>query len=262
MSSTRLPGKILMPIPLGNGKPVLKWITDSLKNSKYYKKIIIASSTDLSNDALIDFCKQENIALHRGSEEDVLSRFIEILTKDPHDVVVRLTGDNPIIDIGKLDFVLENHFQSNADYTSTFGLPLGMNFEIANVHSLLSLQNENLSNSDKEHVTLFIKNSSIFNKNIIRLYDFPSLIRATIDYPSDFLFVSAYFEYIIFNSKTASSETLEEFVAVFPWILQGNNQNFQKKELKTLKEEIDEAIPILKNIELIRVANFLSEVPN
>jgi spore coat polysaccharide biosynthesis protein SpsF len=258
MRSTRLPGKILLPIPFGCGKPILKWITDALKTSTYHQNIIIASSTDYSNDTLIEFCEKENIFLHRGAEDDVLSRFTAILSKNDFDVVVRLTGDNPIIDIQKLDLALENHFKSEADYTSTFGLPLGMNFEIINTNALLSLQNENLSNSDKEHVTLFIKNNSAFHKNVFRFSDIPSSIRATIDYPSDFLFVSSYFEYILHNSKISSFETLEEFVVKFPWILEGNNQNFQKKEFQTLKEEIEEAIPILDKIELKKVVAFLS----
>lgn len=262
MGSTRLPGKILMPIPLGCGKPILKWITDALKISNYHQNIVVASSNDFSNDVLIDFCQQENIILHRGSEDDVLSRFTEIIVRYDCDIVVRLTADNPLIDINKLDLAIESHIKSNADYTYTTGLAIGMNFEIVNVKALLSLQNENLSNSDKEHVTLFIKNNSFFKKNHLNFSDFESPIRATIDYPSDFLFVSSYLEYILNNSKILSFESLQEFVTQFPWISEVNNQNFVKKEFKTLNEEIEEAIPILNKIELKKLVTFLSNKNN
>lgn len=260
MKSTRLPGKILMPIPLGGGKPILKWITDGLKTSKHYQNIVIASSTDDSNDVLINFCQQENILLSRGSENDVLSRFIDIILINNYDIVVRLTGDNPLLDINKLDSAIENHIYAKADYTFTSGLPLGMNFEIVNGNALLSLRNENLSDSDKEHVTLFIKNNSFFKKNQVIFSDFTSQIRVTVDYPTDFLVVSSYLEFILHNCKNVSSETLEEFTASFPWILEVNSQNFQKKEMLTLKEEIIEAIPILKKLELKKLVNYLNNL--
>ena len=49
MKSTRLPGKILLPIPLGNGKPLLSWIIDELKNSRHQSKIIVATSVNIEN---------------------------------------------------------------------------------------------------------------------------------------------------------------------------------------------------------------------
>ncbi|MFT6841576.1 MAG: spore coat polysaccharide biosynthesis protein SpsF [Psychroserpens sp.] len=260
MSSTRLPGKILLPIPLGGGKPMLKWITDALKESKYFQKIYIASSTNPLNDSLKLFCENEKISLNRGSENDVLSRFLNIISyENSFNVVVRLTGDNPIIDINKLDKTISRHLNSIADYTYTTGLPLGMNFEIINSESLRSLNHENLKDSDKEHVTLFIKNNNHYAKQQVSFSN-EFNIRATIDYPSDFVFVSTYLEYVLYNSIKVSSDSLQSFVQSYPWVLDINKQNFQKKTLHTMEDEIEEALTILEILEFNKLYTFLKSL--
>src|SRR5688500_5242636 len=98
MKSTRLPGKVLLPIPLHGGKPIIQWIVDNVKKSGFEKKIILATSTNEEKDPLVAYCKTNSIECFRGDEENVLSRFIQILELNAFDLVVRLTGDNPLLD--------------------------------------------------------------------------------------------------------------------------------------------------------------------
>jgi len=140
---------------------------------------------------LENVAKANGIHCFRGSENDVLSRFISILETENFDAVVRLKADNPIIDIDVLDKKIEYHCHSDKDYTSTVGLPLGMNFEVISAKALLSLKYKMLSDEDKEHVTLYVKNSNEYTcqtvvKAITNNY---KSIRVTIDYPSDYLVV-------------------------------------------------------------------------
>ena len=260
MNSSRLPGKILLPIPLGAGKPILKWITDTLKKSKHFKKIYIASSNSSSNDSLNIFCEKEEISLYRGSENDVLSRFLNIVTtENSYSVIVRLTGDNPIIDILKLDEAISKHLDSNVDYTYTSGLPLGMNFEIINSNILLSLKFEKLTFSEKEHVTLFIKNNNKFSKQQISFSNNLNTIRATIDYPNDFVFISSYLEFVLNSSETISSDSIQNFVNSYPWISEVNAKSFQKKEFNSIYDEIKEVLPILEKLEFKYLVSFFKK---
>ncbi len=192
MQSTRLPGKILMPMPIGTQFTLLGQIINSLKLSKANASIFIATSLNNENDILENVAKVNEVTCYRGSENDVLSRFISILEINTFDVVVRLTADNPIIDIEILDKTIEFHCISNKDYTNTVGLPLGMNFEVIKADALLSLKNKILSQEDREHVTLYLKNSKEYScqTSFIDLNEDCKNARVTIDYPSDYLVVS------------------------------------------------------------------------
>jgi spore coat polysaccharide biosynthesis protein SpsF len=259
MTSTRLPGKILLPLPFDTGKPVIKWIIDELKLSSYNGDIIIATSNNSENDSLVDYCKQNSIKYYRGDEENVLSRFIGIIKENVFDVIVRLTGDNPLIDITLLDKTIAYHFSNSNDYTKTEDLPLGMNYEIISPAALLILEHSSVSDYDREHVTPFIKDSNSFKKGIFKLGIKESFkdIRVTIDYPSDYLMLSAIVT-VGTTLKLKGIDLIDKVVFNFPWIFEVNNNNIQKKEYGTLKEELEVASSILDNLELKLAANILN----
>ena len=259
MQSTRLPGKILMPLPLGSNVPLLGRIVETLKISKTNHTIIVATSINGENNLLETFCKESNVACFRGSEDDVLSRFIDIVKNTDCDLIVRLTADNPFIDAEILDFAIAEHLKSEADYSSTKGLPLGMNLEIISKSALLSLVSKVLSTQDKEHVTLFLRKSGLYKLNIIEgfLKESYGSLRLTVDYPSDYLVASAIFD---IHSKTGirvGLELVDYCIKNFPWIFESNQHNLQKYDCNTLVEEIEVVRPILKQLELNRIFKML-----
>jgi len=229
MRSERLPGKVLMPIPIANGKPIIQWIVDELGKCSLKNQIIIVTSTNAENDVLYEYCLANSIRCYRGYEDDVLSRFIEIAKINNFDVVVRLTGDNPIIDISLLEKTIEYHLLNNNEYSYTNGLPLGMNFEIISRDVLLSLEGTPMTYEEKEHVTLFIRKSDKFRKGGITLADNIALrnIRLTVDYPSDYLVVS---QIAVFCDSYSSDKLsgIEKILTDYPWIFAQNNKNIQK----------------------------------
>ena len=78
MKSSRLPGKILLPLPFPNGKPLLSWIVEGVRRSRYVNQVLLATSVEGENDCLETFSVDYKVPLFRGSEEDVLSRFVAV----------------------------------------------------------------------------------------------------------------------------------------------------------------------------------------
>lgn len=251
MKSTRLPGKILLPIPLGNGKPLISWIIDELKNSRYRSKIIIATSCNLENDVLASFCILNNIDYFRGEEENVLSRFVAIAKQDKYDCIVRLTADNPIIDIAILDETIAMHFTDKNDYTRTEGLPVGMNFEVISPETLLDIENHPISDADKEHVTLFVKNSGRYKTGIFSPLINPKLkeLRLTIDYASDYSLLATILTLFNTTNDLKGIKIIEKIFKKYPWIFETNAANIQKKQFANFDDEIEEAIVFLKQFD-------------
>ena len=245
MRSSRLPGKILMPLPYPDGKPLLTWIVEAVRRSRYVTNIILATSSAQENDCLEKFSSDHNIALVRGSEEDVLSRFIQATIQHNLDIVVRLTGDNPIVDGKILDDTIKHHLETGNDYTKTSGLPVGTNFEIVSAKSLISLSDHNLTGDDKEHVTLFLRNSEIFKKSDISIiHEGFSAVRLTVDYPSDFAALSILLSFA--RDNIADLSFAKRIQLSHPWIFEINANNSQRLQFQTSREEIQAAISSLE----------------
>ncbi|SFG62551.1 cytidylyltransferase domain-containing protein [Pedobacter insulae] len=259
MRSTRLPGKILLPIPLGSGKPLLSWVIDELKAFSLANDIFIATSTNLENDLLVSYCIDNKIQCYRGEEDNVLSRFISIANMGPYNCIVRLTADNPIIDIDILERVVMRHLNNGNDYTKTEDLPVGMNFEVVATSALLDLQKYKLSLDDEEHVTMFIRNNEQYKKEIYPIADYKHLkgLRLTIDYASDYTLISSLLSQCINDDKLKGIQIVERAFNKYPWIFESNGGNFQKKQYLDLDEELREARAFLENHDFKRVAKIL-----
>ena len=230
MGSSRLPGKVLIPIPLSSETPILQRITNILSKSKFNHKIIVATSTNVENNSIEDFCDNENISCFRGSEDDVLSRFIEVNRNYELDYIVRLTADNPIIDLEKLEYAISTHINNQNDYTSTVGLPLGMNFEIISSDVFSLLANKKLDSDEKEHVTLYIKRDESFKRESLNFDINPEIskLRLTIDYESDFLLVSSLIDYFEKRNMPINCSSIESILRKYSWVFKANESNIQK----------------------------------
>lgn len=113
MSSTRLPGKALLPLA---GRPILWHIVQRARACREVDEVVVATSIDPSDDQLVSFCEGSGIEFHRGSLGNVLSRYTEILEKKQHDHCVRITGDCPLIDPDFIDLQLQALRSKSADF--------------------------------------------------------------------------------------------------------------------------------------------------
>lgn len=261
MKSTRLPGKILLPLPLGSDKPLLLWIIEELKKSTWKHKIIVATSINPENDIIANFCANQDVICFRGDEDDVLSRFTTIAKEHNSDYIVRLTSDNPILDIELLDQTIDFHDNNSNDYTKTDNLPIGMNFEIVTQSALLDIENHNLTNEDREHVTLFLRNN---NKYTSCYYKFEvnsefSSFRLTTDYASDYCLMSTLMS-IALHLDIRGLKLIEYVSQNYPWVFQSNLNNIQKRQFKNIEEEISAATLFLKEYDYNKTANILESL--
>jgi spore coat polysaccharide biosynthesis protein SpsF len=195
LTSTRLPGKILLPFT-HDGRTILDIIIDKLKDFHNYR-IVVATSDDKNNDSLVDYLIQKDILYFRGSENDVLCRFISAAEYFHIDKIVRICSDNPFIDVASINTLLQTVQECPADYISfnVDGTPsikthFGFWAEFVTTDALKRVSQLTDDALYHEHVTNYIythKNefdikwidvdSSIANKSNIRL---------TIDTKNDF----------------------------------------------------------------------------
>ena len=238
--STRLPGKVLMPLPMRDGIPILKYITDAVKRSSKINYACIATSDLKENDVIEKFAEAEEVNCFRGSENDVLSRFIQIIKKENIDVVIRLTGDNPLVDVILLDELIAYHIAAKNDYTKSVGLPIGMNYEIVNGKALTELKNKECTVEDKEHVTKYIFDHSEYRKYVYE-FNFPALkdLRCTIDYPSDYAMMNLLIPHIKIGPHIVTQ--LFDFINHFKWVAEINQTNHQVKYYDSYEAEVEEA---------------------
>lgn len=156
--STRLPGKILLPVA---GKPMLVFLMERLRAGLPWP-VLVATSDGPSDDATERAAISAGFPVSRGDEEDVFSRFRKAaeITRARH--LVRLTGDNPLIDTGLVRRCVASHLESEADFTSTREIapdgtvvrhvPKGQSVDVIKTEALLRVPGASLSDDDREHV--------------------------------------------------------------------------------------------------------------
>lgn len=199
MQSTRLPGKILLPI---NGKPLIQYELERVAQSKLINKIVLATSDTSADDPVEALCKKLGIAVFRGSENDVLDRYYQCAMHYPdYDAIVRITGDCPLIDRHVIDDVIALLQHEHCDYASNIAqetFPDGMDIEVFMRTALEASHRDAKLASEHEHVTLFIRNhpERFRIKNLASPYNFAHF-RLTVDEPQDFEVIS----FILNNSQ-------------------------------------------------------------
>ena len=119
MSACRLPGKVLLDI---GGKPMLQMVVERTRHAKTISQVVVATTTDPSDEPVEEFCRAEKIAFTRGSVNDVLDRYYQVAKEFNADIVVRITADCPFIDPELLDKTVGALFISpNEDIKSVHG---------------------------------------------------------------------------------------------------------------------------------------------
>jgi spore coat polysaccharide biosynthesis protein SpsF len=142
MTSSRLPGKVLLPL---GGKPVLQNIIERLRRSKYIDSVIVATTTNEADNPIIELCQSLNCSYYRGSEDDVLSRVLEAAKEFATDIVVEVTADCVMIDPKFIDEMIEQ--LEGYDYISNVirrHFPRGCDAQVfwMNAQLIFSLQQE------------------------------------------------------------------------------------------------------------------------
>ncbi len=154
MGSSRLPGKVLMHLA---GKTILAHCIDRMKESKIFNTIIVATTTSEHDTAICDEAQRNAVSFFRGPEEDVLGRFLGAMALFPSDIVVRVTGDNPLTDPVSIARCVDELRHGQWDYVAEEGLPFGAASEIITGDALRLIGQLARSPAHREHVTLYLR---------------------------------------------------------------------------------------------------------
>jgi glutamate-1-semialdehyde aminotransferase/spore coat polysaccharide biosynthesis protein SpsF (cytidylyltransferase family) len=179
-----------------NNTPVIGLLFKRLSKSKKITKIILATSTNTNNHPLEEYINSLKYSVYRGSESNVLDRYYQAAKQEGADVVIRITGDCPLIDPELVDEVIDGFLKNNADYASNREPPTypdGLDVEVFSMQALDMANNEARSAHQREHVTPYIINSEKFSKFYLTNSEDLSMERWTVDELEDFLVVEEIF---------------------------------------------------------------------
>ncbi|SFM06592.1 spore coat polysaccharide biosynthesis protein SpsF [Gracilibacillus orientalis] len=228
MGSTRLPGKVLRKVV---GKPLIKYQIDRIRESSYLDEIVIATTNNKKDDAIVDFCRHEKVRCVRGSEKDVVSRYLRAAEETQADVIVRFTADCPLIDADTIDQVIKAFVTKKiADYVTNVQertYPRGYDIEVFTMQTLEKISKIANRTSDREHVTTYIR-----------------------DHPDQFHIYNV-FHHTNYSSYRLTVDTLEDFQLIEKIIksLEPKWRYFTLEDVITLLEHHPDWVNINANIE-------------
>lgn len=242
--STRLPNKMIMPFY--NGKSVLQILIERLKASLLAKgnKIVVATTNNKNDDSIVELCNNLGITYYRGSEEDVLSRFIEAAKANGADKIIRVCADNVFLDINSLLIIADYLENNNCDYVSfrkTNGTPsilthYGFFCEGVTLKSLEHVASHTSEPFFHEHVTNRIYTApDIYHVKLFPIEDaIPGLeihdnLRLTLDTNDDFDVQKTIYSYMNNNNIPLTPENILYY-------LDNYNPSLYLKMTKTIKE--------------------------
>ena len=239
MSSTRLPSKVLMPIL---GVPMLGRQIERIQRAKKIDKLVVATSTDSSDDVIVELCKKTGIDFYRGSLNDVLDRYYQAAKQHSPDTVVRLTADCPLVDPAVIDELADFFLRGGYDYASNSIVPTypdGMDAEIFKFSALTEAWRKADLKSQREHVTAYIYNqASGFRLGCMENDVDHSNLRWTVDEPLDYELVTRIYEALYPKNPEFAFHDILEFLDAHPK-LKTLNTHFVRNEgyQKSLKED-------------------------
>jgi len=192
MSSSRFPEKVLSPLC---GTPMLLWTINYCR--KINLPVFVLTSTDYSDDQLVDMLEKNDVSYHRGSLENVISRYLSFMREHQVKKVVRISGDSPLISPYVISKVIaQDQEYPDADLTTNIfprSFPKGQSVEVIPRKSLELVSDRNLSESDIEHVTpYFYANSTEFKINNLNNDKDLSFINLSVDTKEDLLRVNQF----------------------------------------------------------------------
>jgi spore coat polysaccharide biosynthesis protein SpsF len=235
MGSTRLPNKMILDY--FNNRGIFENLLIRLNNANLNVPIIVATTRNIGDNTLEEIANSHNITCFRGSDNNVLKRFIDVADKFHFSKIIRICADNPFLDINEISNLIENFKKTNFDYygytldgiTPTIKTGFGFWAEGVRTETLRAVYKATNDNFYLEHVTNYIyEHSNKYKVHFEKLHQFShSLIemRLTVDTVNDFLI-----------SKEIYSKCMQQDIPINPKNIEDivkNNLNW----IKTMNQE-------------------------
>jgi N,N'-diacetyllegionaminate synthase len=223
MHSTRLPGKALLPI---EGKPAILHLLERLTRAAVPKAVVLCTSTHADDQVLKSLAEQAGVGFFAGSEDDVMQRFLDAAEREQAEHVVRVTGDDLLVDPAYLDRLVLHHIREGADYTAAPGLPKGTECEAISVQALKKARELAEDSSWSEYMTWYLKVPEVF-----RVAELPveetvrrPHYRLTLDYEQDLDVVRRVFGGLARTRPHMAVADIVAFLDANPDVAQANAQ--------------------------------------
>ena len=219
--SSRLPGKVLAPLA---GRPMIEHVLRRTAQSAVQETVLVTSDT-APDDALAAAVGDMGFPVRRGNLHDVLDRYHQAAVASRADVVVRITGDCPLIDPEVIDRCIAAFRQGAFDYVSNAypspSFPDGLDVEVFSCDALEQAWREGKKPSEREHVTPYIWNRPrLFRLGSVACAEDLSSLRLTVDEEADLLFMRKVFAAI--NSETARLQDILDLLRHRPQLCSVN----------------------------------------
>lgn len=217
MSSSRLPGKVLMDI---EGIPMIGRQIERIRKADSISEVIVATSVHASDDPLVGYLESIDVKVQRGPLDDVLQRFIEVLDSSQAEDFVRLTADCPLADPEVIDEAIEMYFESNYDYVSNTLIrtyPRGLDVEIAKSKVLREIAKNNFDQMSREHVTYGIYTQpEVYSLGNFAQSRSQEKHRWTVDNVDDMNFVKNVYQHFLSKNIDFSQQDIHDWLNESP----------------------------------------------
>lgn len=231
MSSSRLPGKVLLPLA---GKPVIEHVVSRVRQCKNINQIVLATSTESDDSVLEAWCLLYGVDCFRGSLNDVLDRYYNAAKHYKADAVVRITADCPAVDPSIIDEVIEGFMIGNYDAYSLGGeFPDGLDCQVFAFSALERAWHEASLASEREHVGPYIENNKRDQFKVGSLIKFEGCAhhRWTLDEASDYEFLSLVFQRLNGAEKIFNAAQILALMSREPSLMLINNNIIRNEGL-------------------------------
>ncbi len=237
MSSSRLPGKVLMNL---SGEPVLGHIVNRLKTSKYIHQIVVATSIENSDNPIEEFCTNNKINVYRGSLNDVLDRYYQASKKYNADGILRITADCPVVDPEIVDIIISSFLETQCDLCGLSGeFPDGLDCSVFSFKAIEKAWNEAKLASEREHVGPYIeKNPDIFKIVPVKIFDNLGHLRWTLDTQDDYLLLKEIYNKLFKEKKVFLTQDILDMLQKNPYLTSINDKIIRNEGyLKSLEND-------------------------
>jgi len=185
-----------------------------LKLSKNISKIVLCTSDHPEDSILLDKAEKWGVEGYAGSQNDVLSRLINVSELYKADMVLRITGDNPFTDAVNIDRLIEHHIHTSSEYTRTNRLPLGVTAEVMDSSMLKVLHKSIPDPNQTEYMSFFAFNPELFHCEVLeplQNQDRP-FYSLTVDYPHELELVRKIYKELSINNSIPSIESVIRYL--------------------------------------------------
>ncbi|NMC06069.1 MAG: acylneuraminate cytidylyltransferase [Candidatus Lokiarchaeota archaeon] len=253
-SSRRFPNKVLKELPMNSGISVLAQIIRRVKLCKRVEKIIVATTDEKEDEAIVEIAQKEGVDFFKGDLNDVLSRFYNAAARFGLDHVVRITGDCPCIDPTVIDELVSLHLSQGGDYSSNVlerSFIHGLDTEIVTFPALKEAFLNATEQYDREHVMPYFYKSHPDSFKLVSLKvattdpNYAPDIRVTLDTEDDYITLAALYDFLFKPGHAFNSHEIIQCFSEHPWLRLINKAVLHKKKINTLENEFEEAVKLL-----------------